>query len=144
MRDLAERVCFAVQREQEGYGHAVYQTKAFAGGEMVLLCLGDHLFRGKTVSPFRGIGGMAAVSGGQERFGRQPHRAGGIERLSAPLPGKRRRGQSTSDRCFPHHREAGCGDGAKVLRVDGLEDDVFLGWFGMHLLAPCIYDVLEK
>ena len=30
------------------------------------------------------------------------------------------------------------------LRVDGLEHDVFLGWFGMHLLAPSIYDVLEK
>ena len=37
---------------QEGYGHAVYQTKKFAGGEMVLLGLGDHLFRGKPVSPY--------------------------------------------------------------------------------------------
>src|SRR5262249_48042780 len=45
MRELAERVHFAIQREQEGYGHAVYQTKDFAAGEPVLLCLGDHLFR---------------------------------------------------------------------------------------------------
>jgi len=30
------------------------------------------------------------------------------------------------------------------LRVDGLEEDVFLGWFGMHLLAPSIYEVLEQ
>jgi UTP--glucose-1-phosphate uridylyltransferase len=30
------------------------------------------------------------------------------------------------------------------LRVDGLENDVFLGWFGMHLLAPSIYDILEE
>jgi UTP--glucose-1-phosphate uridylyltransferase len=30
------------------------------------------------------------------------------------------------------------------LRVDGLDEDVFLGWFGMHLLAPSIYEVLEK
>ena len=32
----------------------------------------------------------------------------------------------------------------KSLRVDRLDDDVFLGWFGMHLLAPSIYDVLEE
>src|SRR5947209_1776518 len=32
MRDLASRVRFAIQHDQEGYGHAVYQTKAFAGG----------------------------------------------------------------------------------------------------------------
>ncbi len=30
------------------------------------------------------------------------------------------------------------------LRVDGLPDDTFLGWFGMHLLAPSIYDILEE
>src|SRR5438309_1369516 len=47
MRDLASRVTFTVQHEQEGYGHAVYQTRSFANGEMVMLCLGDHLFRGK-------------------------------------------------------------------------------------------------
>jgi UTP--glucose-1-phosphate uridylyltransferase len=28
--------------------------------------------------------------------------------------------------------------------VDDLPDDVFLGWFGMHLLSPSIYDVLEQ
>src|ERR1043166_9270769 len=30
MRGFEPRVRFAVQREQEGYGHAVYQTKNFA------------------------------------------------------------------------------------------------------------------
>jgi UTP--glucose-1-phosphate uridylyltransferase len=30
------------------------------------------------------------------------------------------------------------------LRVDGLKQDEFLGWFGMHLLAPSIYDILEE
>ena len=28
--------------------------------------------------------------------------------------------------------------------MDGLADDEFLGWFGMHLLAPSIYDVLDE
>ena len=30
------------------------------------------------------------------------------------------------------------------LRVDGLGEDEFLGWFGMHLLAPSIYDILGE
>ena len=30
------------------------------------------------------------------------------------------------------------------LRVDGLPAGTWLGWFGMHLLAPSIYDVLEE
>jgi UTP--glucose-1-phosphate uridylyltransferase len=30
------------------------------------------------------------------------------------------------------------------LRVDGLDEDVYLGWFGMHALAPSIYDILDE
>src|ERR1019366_5149500 len=32
MRGFAKRVSFAVQHQQEGYGHAVFQTKNFAAG----------------------------------------------------------------------------------------------------------------
>ena len=28
--------------------------------------------------------------------------------------------------------------------MDGLPKETWLGWFGMHLLAPSIYDVLEE
>ena len=51
--------------QQEGYGHAVFQTKSFANDEMVLLGLGDHLFRGKPVSPYRELADMVKVSGGK-------------------------------------------------------------------------------
>src|SRR5262245_35032833 len=61
MRGYAQRVCFAVQHQQEGYGHAVFQTKNFAAGEMVLLALGDHLFRGKPLSPYRELADAAAT-----------------------------------------------------------------------------------
>ena len=65
MRELAGRVSFATQHEQEGYGHAVFQSRAFADGEMVLLCLGDHLFRGKPLSPCRELAEMSARAGGR-------------------------------------------------------------------------------
>ena len=39
MRTAIDRISFAVQGRQEGYGHAIYQSKAFANGDPVLLCL---------------------------------------------------------------------------------------------------------
>lgn len=50
MRGFAKRISFALQSQQEGYGHAVFQTKSFANGEMVLLglvitCSVENLFR---------------------------------------------------------------------------------------------------
>ena len=143
MRDLAGRVTFAVQREQEGYGHAVYQSKAFASGEPVLLCLGDHLFRGASVSPFCELAQMAAVSGGKS--------VSAVNRIGpAELKGF---GTIAGKRCADNPRlidvsriieKPDVATARECLRVDGLENDVFLGWFGMHLLAPSIYEILEE
>jgi len=143
MRDLADRVTFTVQHEQEGYGHAVYQSKAFAAGEPVLLCLGDHLFRGASVSPFCELAQMAAVADGKSvsavnRIGPDELKGFGT------IAGKRR---TDNPRLIDVSRIIEKPDVAiarENLRVDGLEDDVFLGWFGMHLLAPSIYEILEE
>ncbi|MFT3785123.1 MAG: sugar phosphate nucleotidyltransferase [Tepidisphaeraceae bacterium] len=150
MRDLSQRVCFAVQHEQHGYGHAVFQTRSFVGKDHVLLCLGDHLFRGEPVSPYKELAEMASKSGGKSvsavnRIGPSELKGFGT------IAGKRRA------------NTAECGEYAgrlidvsliiekpavdvarRQLRVDGLEEDVFLGWFGMHLLAPSIYDILDE
>jgi len=143
MCDLADRVTFTVQHEQEGYGHAVYQSKAFAAGEPVLLCLGDHLFRGVSISPFCELAQMAAVANGKSvsavnRIGLDELKGFGT------IAGKRR---ADNPRLIDVSRIIEKPDVATAresLRVDGLEDDVFLGWFGMHLLAPSIYEILEE
>src|SRR5437868_10453357 len=41
---FGERLHFAEQRSQEGFGHAVYQAKNFVGDEPFLLMLGDHVY----------------------------------------------------------------------------------------------------
>jgi UTP--glucose-1-phosphate uridylyltransferase len=143
MRQLSGRVSFAVQREQQGYGHAVFQTKAFAGGEMVLLCLGDHLFRGKPVSPFVELAATAKISGGKSvsavnRIGPTQLKGFGV------IAGKRRDDNGRLIDVSLIIEKPDVATARKSLRVDGLENDVFLGWFGMHLLAPSIYDVLEQ
>jgi UTP--glucose-1-phosphate uridylyltransferase len=143
MRELADRVCFAVQHEQEGYGHAVYQTKQFAAGETVLLCLGDHLFRGQPVSPYRELADIARQCAGKSvsavnRIGSADLKGFGT------IAGKRRGDNSRLIEVSLIVEKPDPDFARKSLRVDGLKDDEFLGWFGMHALSPTIYDILEQ
>jgi UTP--glucose-1-phosphate uridylyltransferase len=143
MRSLAERVTFVIQREQEGFGHAVFQTRAFAGGEMVLVCLGDHLFRGSPVSPYRELAEAAAKCGGKSvsavnRIGPDDLKGFGT------IAGKRQAGNRRLIDVSLIIEKPDIRTAREKLRVDGLEQDVFLGWFGMHALSPAIYDVLEE
>ncbi len=143
MPELAGRVSFVVQQRQEGYGHAVCQTKAFAAGEPILLCLGDHLFRGQPVSPCRQLVDIAAVAGGCSVSA--VNRIGPTELKGyGTIAGTRRKDNPRLIEVSLIIEKPDVAVARRKLRVDGLEDDVFLGWFGMHLLAPSIYDVLEE
>jgi UTP--glucose-1-phosphate uridylyltransferase len=143
MSGLAKRVTFAVQRRQEGYGHAVYQTRKFAGGEMVLLGLGDHLFRGKPVSPYSELARMATKSNCRSvsavnRIGPDQLKGYGT------VAGSRRLGNPRLIDVSLIVEKPDLAAAQQSLHVDGLPDETWLGWFGLHLLAPSIYDILEE
>lgn len=143
MKQFSERVTFAVQHQQEGYGHAVYQTKTFAGGDYVLLGLGDHLFRGSPVSPWRELADLAKISGGKS--------VSAVNRISAgELKGY---GTIAGQRRADHPRlidvsliieKPDPAVARQKLHVGDLPAETWLGWFGMHLLAPSIYSILEE
>jgi len=141
MARLADVVQFAVQHEQEGYGHAVFQTQKFAAGEMVLLCLGDHLFRGKPVSPFRELAEMAGRSGGRSVSAVNRIGPGELKGFGT-IAGKRQTGNPRLIDVSLIIEKPDVETARQKLRVDDLKEDEFLGWFGMHLLAPSIYEVL--
>lgn len=42
---LGKKICYVVQTERKGFGHAVYQCREFANGEPVLLLLGDTIYQ---------------------------------------------------------------------------------------------------
>jgi UTP--glucose-1-phosphate uridylyltransferase len=143
MKKFSERVCFAVQRQQEGYGHAVFQTRDFAAGEMVLLGLGDHLFRGTPMSPYRELADLAKISGGRSVSAVNRIMAGELKGYGT-IAGRRR---AENPRLIDVSRiiEKPAVEVARdQLRVDGLPPETWLGWFGMHLLAPGIYDILGE
>ena len=199
MKKFSERVTFAVQQAQEGYGHAVYQSKEFAKGEMVLLGLGDHLFRGKPVvsspsppsgervgvrghernvtspamkspphpalspdgdegsaplsandssrakiiSPYRELAGMARVSGGKSVSAVNRISAGELKGYGT-IAGKRRAENERLIDVSLIIEKPAVAVAQEQLHVDGLPPQTWLGWFGMHLLAPSIYDILGE
>jgi UTP--glucose-1-phosphate uridylyltransferase len=143
MRGFAKRVSFAVQHQQEGYGHAVFQTKDFAAGEMVLLGLGDHLFRGQPVSPYRELADMAKISDGKS--------VSAVNRISAnelkgygTIAGTRRAENPRLIDVSLIIEKPAVAVAQEKLHVNDLPAGTWLGWFGMHLLAPSIYDILGE
>ena len=143
MRGFAQRVSFAVQHSAEGYGHAVFQSKSVANGEPVLLCLGDHLFRGKPVSPFAELAQMAGESGGRS--------VSAVNRITADelkgygtIAGRRHTHNPRLIDISLIIEKPAVAVAQEKLHVDGLPAGTWLGWFGMHLLAPSIYDILAE
>ena len=45
IQQMGMKITYLYQREQLGFGHAVYQAKDFVGEEPVLMVLGDHLYQ---------------------------------------------------------------------------------------------------
>jgi UTP--glucose-1-phosphate uridylyltransferase len=143
MRSLAKRIRFVIQDHQEGFGHAVFQTKSFAGGETVLICLGDHLFRGTPISPYRELAEIAGKCGGKSvsavnRIGPDDLKGFGT------IAGKRRAENSRLIDVSLIIEKPDLAIARQKLRVDGLDENVYLGWFGIHALAPSIYDILDE
>ncbi len=143
MRRLAGRVRFVEQRTQEGYGHAVFQTREFAAGASVLLCLGDHLFRGARVSPYRALAEIGAAAGGRSVSAVNRITAGELKGYGT-IAGTRRAGDPRLIDVSLIIEKPDEATAREKLHVDGLPDDTWLGWLGMHVLGPGIYDVLAR
>ena len=143
MSGFAQRVSFAVQHQQEGYGHAVFQTRGFAGGEMVLLGLGDHLFRGHPLSPYRELADMATVSGGRSVSAVNRISAGELKGYGTIAGRRRTENPRLIDVSLIIEKPA-VAVAREQLHVNDLPPETWLGWFGMHLLAPGIYDILDE
>jgi UTP--glucose-1-phosphate uridylyltransferase len=139
--DLEHRLSFAVQPEPDGYGHAVWCARAFAGGDPVLLLLGDHLY----------------VSKEARRCARQLLDLAGSESCAASAV------QATREHLIHHY---GTLSGKRLpdrpdvyvideiiekpnptlaelrLQVPGLRAGHYLCFFGMHVLTPAVFDLL--
>lgn len=143
IRQALDRLVFVAQESQEGYGHAVYQGREFANGEPVLLCLGDHLFRGKPVSCHRQLIQAFEACGGKTVSAVNRIRPEELKGYGT-IAGKRLEANPAIVQVSKIIEKPTVEVARSELRVDGLGSDEFLGWFGMHALSPTIFEVLEE
>jgi UTP--glucose-1-phosphate uridylyltransferase len=142
LADVVRRLRFCVQSLPEGYGHAVWCAREFTGGSPFLLLLGDHLYISRTtIRCARQLLDLAtaeecAVSAVQATREHLIHQYG-------TLSGKR----------FPARPDVWVIDeiiekptptlAELRLQVPGLSAGHYLCFFGMHVLTPTVFDVLD-
>jgi len=143
LADMARRVTFVVQETQEGYGHAVYQAREWAGDEPFLLTLGDHIYFSETSDRCaRQV--MAAY---------EAHQAPVTSVTDAPEAELYRYGTLAGfplpDTQPPVYEikalaEKPSAEYARAhLRTPGLPEGQYLVHFGTHAFPPVLFDCLE-
>ena len=140
---ILNKLSFAVQEEALGYGHAVCCARDFAGEDPFLLLLGDHLY----VSHLTGTrcaqqiltlaaqeqSAVAAVNPTRE------HLVGNYGTIS----GKRVPGRSGVYALEKIIEKPSISLAESLLQTPGLRAGHYLCFFGMHVLTPGIFPLIE-
>lgn len=141
--DLEQRLRFAVQPEPMGYGHAVWCARSFAGSAPFLLLLSDHVY----------------VSSESRRCARQLIELAAAEGCSASAVQATREHLihqygTLAGRRLPERQDVYLIDeiiekpnpttAELRLQVPGLRAGHYLCFFGMHLLTPTIFELLDE
>lgn len=141
--DLGRRLQFAVQAEPAGFGHAVWCAREFVGAEPFLLLVGDHLY----------------VSGEERRCARQILDLASQEECSVAavqatrehlihqygtVAGKRLSGRPNVFQIEQIIEKPTPSVAEQRLYVPGLRVGHYLCFFGMHVLTPTIFAILDE
>src|SRR5579884_1885555 len=142
IQQIAARLTFVVQETPEGYGHAVWCAREFAGKEPFLLMLGDHIYTsGEERRCARQILDVyerypANVSAVQQTPTELLHLFGTVcgQRICDQPPVYEL--EAIYEKPTPEYAEA-------HLRQAGLLHGMYLCFFGMHILTPSIFECLQ-
>jgi len=139
-----DRVQYVEQAEPLGYGHAVYCTKDFVGDEPFLLLLGDYLY----VSNIREKGCAAqlielATAEGCPVSAVNPtpeHLIGSY----GTITGKHVPGRAGIYEVEKLIEKPSLSLAELELQTPGLRIGYYLCFFGMHVLTPAVFNLLER
>lgn len=151
LADLARRITYVEQPAPEGFGHAVFQARDFAGGEPFLLLLGDHVYSTPPgVSPCAAqlldIGERAGDGVSVTSVRLDPESEVSVtgvvkgmaqnSALAADAPGQTYEILALREKPTPAE--------ARELATPGVPAGFYLCHFGLHLFAPAIFDCLAE
>ncbi|WP_016878047.1 sugar phosphate nucleotidyltransferase [Chlorogloeopsis fritschii PCC 9212] len=140
--DMGDKIKFLVQKEQLGYGHAVYCAKDWVNNEPFLLLLGDHIYSSDTkVSCARQVLEIykqvnQSVVGLTTMPADMLYKAGCITGVWQQKNSIISLTQVSEKPTVEYARQH--------LRVEGIAEDEFLCIFGLYVLTPKIFDLLGE
>ena len=141
---LISRLHFAEQKEPLGYGHAVYSARSFVNDEPFLLLLGDYLYvsnlgEKRCASQLIELATEqnCSVSAVNPTIEHQISRYG-------TLTGKHLPNQPGVYQIDKMIEKPSLSTAELELQTPGLRSGYYLCFFGMHVLMPAIFDILEK
>jgi UTP--glucose-1-phosphate uridylyltransferase len=141
--ELEQRLRFAVQPEPHGYGHAVWCARPFVGDGPFLLLLGDHVYTSS--APRRCARQLldlataedCAVSGVQATREHLIHQYGTLTGKRLPQRSDVYTIDEIIEKPNPTLAEL-------RLQVPGLRAGHYLCFFGMHVLPPLVFELLDE
>ncbi len=141
--ELEQRLRFAIQPEPNGYGHAVWCARSFVGDVPFLLLLGDHLYISS--EPRRcarqlielATAQTCAVSAVQATREHLIHQYGTLTGRRLPENPDVYLIDEIVEKPNPTLAEL-------RLHVPGLRIGHYLCFFGMHVLTPLIFNLLDE
>ena len=142
LQELGDRVTILIQKEQEGYGHAVFCARDWVNNEPFLLLLGDHVYTSNT-----DISCARQMIDAYQQMGKSTI---GLTVMSADIihkagcvTGKWQDGDSILE-ITQIYEKPSLDYAREHLRVEGLQENEFLGVFGMYVLESTIFSLLAE
>jgi UTP--glucose-1-phosphate uridylyltransferase len=137
------RLRLVEQREQRGYGHAIWCAREFTGGEPFLHLVGDHLYvrRGE-----RGCAQRLVETASAEECAVSAVHATRESQLPyfGAVGGQRVAGKPGLYRVETVLEKPTPTEAEQRIMVPGLRAGHYLCFFGMHVLTPGVMDALER
>jgi UTP-glucose-1-phosphate uridylyltransferase len=142
IQTAGQRISYAVQLTQDGFGHAVYSAREAVDGEPFLLMLGDHLYRSHSAK--------SCARQMLETYARYGRSVLGLRRVSETEIVHYGTAAGTWLEADHLLEIASLSEKPSVdyarsnLRVSGLADDEYLAFFGQYILKPQVFDYLGE
>jgi UTP-glucose-1-phosphate uridylyltransferase/mevalonate kinase len=140
--EIGHRVKLITQQKQEGFGHAVWCAREAVGDEPFLLLLGDHLYRSES--------GISCAEQVIEVYNQHGISAIGLRHTPEHDIGSFGTVMGNWMNGGPLLNITECVEKPTVdyarsaLRIDGLSTDEYLTVFGIYVVKPQLFDIIEE
>lgn len=142
LQELSKRICYVAQKEQAGFGHAVYCAKEWVGNEPFMLLLGDHVYISNTqercaqqlISKFEKLGeNICAVMRTAEDF----------LHLFGTVAGRHLENEPRLYEILEIKEKPTVEYAERYLQTDNLPIGEYLCFFGQYILLPDIFNQIK-